>query len=173
MLSVIQGQEIIKQTQGDITFYYKLDSVGNKVFVNEDGYNFQEGKPTSNYNSIYSTETNFYDDNILFETKNYQEISKKLRNTQIVKGIGIATHLGGYVIIATSDGKTDNLYAGIGVSLLGGLMWICSPTKHIAYQLELSDNRINHLKQMKKKYDVSLSLYQPTDKIGVGLCLNF
>ena len=37
MLSVIQGQEIIKQTQGDITFYYKLDSVGNKVFVNEDG----------------------------------------------------------------------------------------------------------------------------------------
>ena len=179
----LQSQEYVKEIQRNNIIYYKIDSIGNKCFISEDQYlenkvnTFDQSIITDSLknssNILYSNITNNFDDEILFETQTLLNINKKLKNTRITKGIGISAYFAGGIMCYYGGlkQKEDLIYVGAGVNLIGLVMWICSPTKHLAYQAHLSGKRIIHLRTIKHKYDVSI--FQPKDNLGLGLCLKF
>jgi len=187
-LSIVVGMNaqnwnyaVEKQKKGNV--YYKFDSTGYKVFISEDVYEEHfvvdsTGNKifigtTEATNDLTTEATNEYDDELIFQKRTLTEINLRLKKKRSIKGIGIAAYFvgAGIATYAASESKEELIYIGAGVNLIGLIMWICSPTQHLAHQALLTDQKITHIKYMKHKYDISL--YQPNDKIGLGLCLKF
>ena len=185
IVEIVDGNNVIYLTDGVNYGEVRAKSIrkdGNFIIL-------EKAKPSGVIEHVGKNNndlSNFILDELKYEKDKLIKLEKKLYSLRVTKGIGMFLFFGGSILagvglynyqntnIYDKQNKAKNIfYIGTGVSFLGLIMWVASPTKHISFQRELTIMRIDHLKRMKTKYDVSLNLTQPKDYLGLGLSLTF
>ncbi len=110
---------------------------------------------------------------IVYDDIDYYEqqltgLNRQLKQTRTTKTVGIVMTFAG-AGVSYFGGKYGEesamtaVYAGAGISLVGAIIWMCHPTRHIALQRDLTISRLGKLKQRSLTFSTSMN--------GVGLKL--